>query len=105
MNKLFDNSDTSPFGLPNAPGVYAVCISKCKGINEDLPKERIMYIGSSKNMKNRVLNPKHPYRLCYDRFSGEYIVYVKSICTEDYINLETILIKEYKPLLNKNGKI
>lgn len=104
IGRLFDFADTSPFGLPDTEGVYAVCVNHYKEFNKPKPRERILYIGSSKNMQKRVMNnSNHPYRICYDRFD-DFLVYTKSIETEDYVELEKYLIKVYKPLLNKNHK-
>ena len=104
MDRLFDYAEASPFGLPNTAGVYAVCVNHHKESGKPKSKERILYIGSSKNMRKRVMNNhEHPYRVCYDRLDN-FLVYTKSIETEDYVELENNLIKVYKPLLNKNGK-
>lgn len=103
MSRLFDYAETSPFGLPTTSGVYAVCIRGYDKESYELLSERILYIGSSKNMQKRCLNTKHPYRICYDRFEN-YCVYTKSIETENYIEMGKKLINIYKPLLNKNNK-
>lgn len=102
--RLFDLLETSPFGLSNKSGVYAVCVSAYKEYNKEKPKERILYIGSSKNMRKRVCDDmSHPYRICLNRFDN-LLVYTKSIETNDYKDLEQRLINIYKPLLNKNHK-
>lgn len=105
-NLLFKNVEPSIFGPPSSSGVYAVCISHdCiyNGMNPRMFKERILYIGSSKNVLKRLSNLKHPYRICFDRFKDK-LVYTKVIETDNYIELEKSLIKEYNPILNKQHK-
>lgn len=99
MERLFDFEETNIFGPPACPGVYAVCINHYDRSH----KERILYIGSSKNVSERLHNRSHPYLKCYDRFS-EFLVYTKTIETEEYEQLEKELIGVYRPLLNKQGK-
>jgi excinuclease UvrABC nuclease subunit len=99
MGKLFDKVETNTFGIPSKMGVYAVCIRRI-GF-----KERVVYIGSSKNMSKRLMSLSHPYRKLYDRLTdGDVLVYTKSIMTEHYVDLEKKLIQEYKPILNKRFK-
>jgi len=100
MDKLFASIEVQPFGPTSKSGVYAVCVKNGYGKNHS---ERIIYIGSSKNIKSRVLSANHVYRLCYDRFLDK-VVYLKEIESEDYIKLEKELICSYKPLLNKKCK-
>lgn len=99
MVRLFDSKQHSHPGMPSCAGVYAVCVAY---FDKKL-KERIVYIGSSGNIFKRVMNPNHPYRLCFDRFE-EYMVYIKHIKTESFRELEKELIATYKPLLNKQHK-
>lgn len=104
VGRLFDYAETSIFGLPDTGGVYAVCINHYPEYGKEIRRERILYIGSSKNMNKRVCNNmRHPYRVCYNRFD-DFLVYTRSIETPDYIELEKYLIMVYKPLLNKHGK-
>lgn len=98
MERLFDLEDTNIFGPPPCAGVYAVCIS-----HPDRKSERILYIGSSKNVYKRLSNQEHPYLKCFHRFP-DFLVYTKTIETDDYEHLEKKLIRTYRPILNKNGK-
>ena len=95
---LFDQEEASLFGPPRRPGVYAVCM-------KDKPKseEQILYIGSSYNVFKRVMNPNHPYRVCFAEMEGKFI-YTKTILTDDYVELEKRLIKIYQPQMNKQYK-
>lgn len=98
--KLPIEFETSPFGIPETPGVYAVC-----GHEMNSQKESVLYIGSSKNMKKRVYNTKHIYRILFDKMSSwKYSVYVKYYETDDYLRLEKSMIAEFNPKYNKNGK-
>lgn len=99
---FFNFIDTSYFGIPELPGVYAVCVNHCP-YDTDIKHERILYIGSSKNMNSRLASLKHPYRICYDRLEN-FAVYTRCYPTEFYAELEMELIKVYKPILNKRGK-
>lgn len=98
-DRLFDFTDLSPFGPLKRPGVYAVCVSHHR-YNVPDSKERILYIGSSHNVFNRVMNEKHPYRILYSRLDG-MLVYTRSIYCDDYKELEVKLISVYNPLLNR----
>ena len=101
--RLFDKVDTNMFGLPECAGVYAVCVCIPYSHNQKRNPERIIYIGSSSNMRKRVMSNRHPYRLAFSRFD-DLCVYTKSIITDNYSILEKQLIYTYKPLLNKSGK-
>lgn len=59
--------------------------------------EHLVYIGSSKNIRKRVLSSHHLYRRLLNR---GLFAYTRHIVTEDYISLERQLIRERKPLLN-----
>jgi excinuclease UvrABC nuclease subunit len=95
---LLSQMEVSCIGPPIAPGVYAVCL-----FNPYIKKERILYIGSSKNIRARVTQERHPYYNLYRRFIN-WPVYTKSIITDDYKNIELLLIKYVKPLLNVRDK-
>lgn len=91
--------DSSPFGPPDSPGVYAVCISSTDFAKKDL----VMYIGSSTCISKRVLNVNHIYRRLYSRLNNYYVV-TKCLVCDDYLSLEKHLIRKYKPRFNRNGK-
>jgi len=82
-------------------GVYFIFIHRFPLSFKD---KRLVYIGSGKNMKNRVMNPKHPYRLLHDRLSDNYMVSCTYYSCLNYIEIEKECIKYFKPFLNKNNK-
>lgn len=92
--------EPSPFGPPSCAGVYGVFVFHPKS-----ERERLIYIGSSNNVRKRVMALSHPYRRAYSRFDNLY-VYTKTLETDDYIDLEKHLIRYFKPWLNislRNG--
>ena len=92
---LPSNFESSAFGLPNSSGVYVVCIRPYNLISP----ERIMYVGSSKNMRKRVYRESHPYMKLFRRFEN-HLVYVKFLITDNYLELEKNIIRQTKPFLN-----
>lgn len=95
MSKYDEFESCSPFGPSCKCGVYGVFVSSKENT-------RCVYIGSSENIFNRVMNEAHVYRKLYDRISGfDYLVYTREILCDDYILKERELIRKYKPLLNK----
>jgi hypothetical protein len=80
-------------------GVYAIFMQSDYNI-----RPRLLYIGSSKNIRKRVYQRNHwyiyLYRRCYQGIVLQYIY------CENYIEVEKKLIKKLNPLLNKihNGK-
>lgn len=97
-NKFFTQVDTSVFGPPPFPGVYAICV-----LSHIRAKERILYIGSSQNIYKRIMAMTHPYRILYNRFN-ELLVYTRCFECGDYEFVEKKLIQAYRPLLNKTHK-
>lgn len=97
---MFEAADSSPFGPPDSHGVYGIFVSHLPMCD----RRRLIYIGSSKNIARRILNTSHPYRLLYNRLSPNFGVYTKSIEVDDFVFAEKILIRHYRPLLNKVGK-
>jgi hypothetical protein len=97
----FKKVDTSIFGPPESAGVYAVCYRRTlQG------REQIIYIGSAKNMKRRLLNPEHPYMVAFQRYTGEGgYVYTRCFECENFKELEIACIKHYNPKWNKQHKI
>jgi len=88
--------EASPFGPPASPGVYLVAVT-----SPLTHKKRIFYVGSSKNIRNRVSNFKHPYYIIYQRLSHLFWVCTESYVTNDYLELERDVIKQLNPILNK----
>lgn len=80
-------------------GVYAIFLQ-----SSYLQRPRLMYIGSSKNIRNRVTKTNHWYMYLYKRcYQG---VVLKYIYCDNYLKIEKEMIKKHKPLLNKiyNGR-
>jgi len=99
--ELFKDCD---FCKQSKKGVYLVCV-KTQYKDFKLGKEKIVYIGSSVNIKKRLSRSSHPYMLLYQKLE-QHLVYTRSYLTENHIEVEKLLIKKYKPILNKtyNGK-
>jgi hypothetical protein len=94
----FSNLSTCALGPPPWCGVYGVFV-----FHPTSKRERLIYIGSSGNVKKRVMAATHPYRLAYDRFNNLY-VYTKTLETDNYIEVEKSLIRHFKPILNRTYK-
>ena len=91
------------FCKPDMAGVYMVCVRKRDDCLRYVGREKILYIGSSQNIRKRLNNRKHPYLLAYQRFD-DISVYTRSYLTDNYKELELQLIKKLRPILNKAGK-
>jgi hypothetical protein len=76
-------------------GVYCIFL-----IDFSTGEQKLMYIGSSKNISKRLKNKNHPYLINYDLSHSSSLLYVKFRETEDYINLEKQMIKKLNPFLN-----
>lgn len=98
--------------LPCRPGVYAVCALVTKSDPtvfgaEPVGASHLLYIGSAKNIKKRVLSTGHPYQRCVDRLVSErntVVVYVRVLLTNDYLWAERSLIRTLRPCLNIQHK-
>lgn len=98
---LLDSGWLSPngyscFGVPEEkPGVYIFAIPI-----PPYTESEIVYVGSSKNLKKRLLGHEIKKEIKRDFFKT-YFFYC-----EDFISLEKSLIKKYSPRLNikHNGK-
>jgi excinuclease UvrABC nuclease subunit len=93
--------DYNPCGPSTKAGVYMVCVF------EDFPfkkEEKVLYIGSSKNINKRVMSMSHPYRKCYNKAKDGDIVAIKYHECDNYLEIEKFLIGELNPILNKDWK-
>ena len=90
---------SSCFGPYSAPGVYGVFTSDPNSGEQDC-----IYIGSSKNIRERVLSPGHPYRLALDKIDDLWVITRSKIC-DNYREVEKELIGKYSPRLNKQHRI
>jgi excinuclease UvrABC nuclease subunit len=82
--------------LPSAPGVYTVMSAKAGNRNHSGRYTRVIYIGCSQNMQKRWALGHHKLLPCL-REGGKEIRYFIS---EDYKNLEEIMIAKLTPSLN-----
>jgi hypothetical protein len=100
----FLKTEPSMFGgPPSSPGVYGVFTRNAFGKQS---AEHLLYIGSSYNIRKRMSNNNHPYKICYERLADEYtVVYTRCFETKDYVLVEKSLIEELRPFLNRQNKI
>lgn len=96
-SKLPKEFESSLFGISDKSGVYVICV---RSMYNNTKPERILYIGSAKNMRKRVIRRNHLYIQLYNRFDN-FLVYVKFFETENYKELEKQMIYEFTPVLNK----
>lgn len=96
QEKLISLFNCSPFGPPESSGVYMIV--EFSRFNNDT---EIVYVGSSKNILKRVMNPNHPYR--QQPKQG-----LKRRCLtyecENFKELEVELIGGLNPRINKNHR-
>lgn len=88
-----------PGGPPEKAGVYAVCACHW----QEPFREHLLYIGSARNIRKRVMNPNHVYRRLYDRANG-WLIYTRSFVTDNYLEWEKLAISELHPILNIQHK-
>lgn len=96
----FESESPNHCGPYYGSGVYGIYVYDLR-INE---KRRLLYIGSSRNISQRLSLRSHHYLRAYARFNDPYAVISVSMPCSDYINREKILIAHYKPFLNIVGK-
>lgn len=92
--------DSSPFchGCPEQSGVYVIFLAKCRG---NKIRKRLVYIGSSSNLKNR-LNRSHP--VINRNFGIGFVTVAYAKLDKEYALTEKKLIKKLKPFCNKTFK-
>jgi hypothetical protein len=93
--------ECSPFGPPDGPGVYAICVmpnSLKLPLIERL--DYVVYIGSSKHMSKRILNLGHIYRRLFNLLRN-YCVYTMCFECNEFYDMEKRLIRKYKPRFNR----
>ena len=83
------------FGPPTSPGVYAVVVRN----RDQEGADHVLYVGSSWNIRSRINGPTHPYRLAIDMFNNRMVILRFRIC-DNYRELEQMVIRELRPLLN-----
>jgi len=89
----------SPFGVPDTKGVYAICVVRQTYYPTQLKNLRVVYIGSSSNMRKRLMNMKHPYRRCFSILKNYWVSCFYIEC-DNCQDVERSLIKKYKPRFN-----
>lgn len=95
MKDLYPEFDSpSGFGPESSPGVYGLFIERMGVLI-------LIYIGSAKNIKKRILKGNHLYLKLWSQ--SEPVV-LRTILTEDYQNIESKLIKKYNPAFNLYGR-
>lgn len=106
MDRIFDNLDLDiSVYAPNRPGVYAVYFVDDWWKPDR--KERLVYIGSSTNIKKRLQSNGHPYSKMLvkkERNKTDIGVFCKFIQCDNFKEMEMELIKTYRPFLNKTFK-
>ena len=86
--------ESSPLGPPSAPGVYLV-----SAFSPLTKKRLVLYIGSSKNIRDRVMQSNHPYLIYYRRLTKFWVI-TETYVTMNYKQLEKQTIQQIKPVLN-----
>lgn len=86
---------SSAFGPTKGEGVYCVL-----SVNLETGKRKALYVGSSKNISSRVLNPSHPYRILYNRTKYPEVIIIKTKSCADYLETEKSLIRRLQPVYN-----
>lgn len=77
-----------------------ICVMK-SGLNN--PKgsiDNVVYIGSSNDIRKRILNPTHVYRRLLNILKN-YWVYTYFLECDNHIQFERELIRKYKPQFNR----
>ena len=98
-NKELSCFVVSEFGVPNSMGVYAIML-----FSEKTKREKCVYIGSSKNMRNRVMMTSHIYRRLYDRVKKFFVV-IRYLECSNYKYEEKYFITICSPFFNKQHKV
>lgn len=87
---MIDGFLFSGMGYPNSSGVYLICEV------DDLGKPiEIVYIGSSKNLKNRLSSQLKKGQFC------SFNIAVAFMECQNFSQIERKLIKAYQPKFNK----
>lgn len=95
---LSDLINDDSFVKTKQAGIYMVTAVE---VVNNIRREIVLYIGSAKNIENRITNKNHPYMLLYKNQS-EMLIITRCYITTDYIELEKEMIKFFKPYFNKN---
>lgn len=97
-----DRFSNSPFGLSRGRGVYVICVvPKAKMYNQ--PKMKVVYIGSSFQIRKRLSVDAHVYRRL-QRLLKTLVVFALEYECDNHLEVEMSLIKKYQPRFNRIGK-
>lgn len=98
MDRIFNDArfKSDALGPDQLPGVYAICVVSRSNLNES----RVVYIGSSENILQRVLNRSHVYRRLTNMLRKYHVVCYCYYHTGDILSIERDMIKQYKPRFN-----
>ncbi len=101
---VLDRMDGPDCGGPTtSPGVYAICASWHLGHNGKRPiysPELVLYVGSSKSIRNRFKSPDHPLNVLREMLTYPDAVYAKTLECHDYLAKEIQLIRLFRPQMN-----
>jgi len=95
LGSCLTHFEGSEFGPPKQAGVYVVL-----EMNMLTGSEVCHYIGRSRNIYKRVMNPCHIYRCLHFNSSWPYLIYTKWIVTDDFIEVEKRAIRSINPIRN-----
>lgn len=91
-------------GPTSRSGVYAVCVMETDWtrIGDKIRRNpnKVVYIGSAKNIAKRVNGTNHIFRRVHN-LTKNYLVYVMDMPCDDYREKERLMIRKYKPRFNK----
>lgn len=96
--------EISEFGPVKGPGVYAVCVRYLDLGNRRQCAEHVLYVGSSSDVLKRLMNPTHHYLMAYQHFNHPFVVYMRSVNTENYREVEKQAIRALRPAFNIQHK-
>lgn len=84
-------------------GVYLICVTERIGFRGGRPRytpERVMYVGSSKNIRKRFNSPDHPLHILQAKHPWPDCVYARSLRCDDFLKKEVQLIRLFNPPMN-----
>lgn len=94
---LDERFEVSEFGPPEGKGVYAICVMKM--VYNEPANQYVVYIGSSDNIRKRLMSSKHPYRRLYNILKNYNVSCFYYEC-DNHRETEIELIKQYNPRFN-----
>jgi excinuclease UvrABC nuclease subunit len=92
---------SSPFGWDGISGVYCVCTGGLRLETDQIEPLKVWYVGATKNIRKRLTNVGHPYRIL---FGKGYWPFIRFMETSDYKKLEKRVISLLNPPMNKQHR-